>query len=206
MLGNLLDSPNFAEILVYGTIGVAVATILYVIAAYLLNAFAICKMSENLDLKYPKLAFIPIVNAFALGRIAELTQNTDAKKAPKYSIILLVLRAVAAILAVILAVVAVNSLVSILTYANNALEGNEPMTVVMFESVGTVVKVYIATMIACVITAVVNYICIFRVFNLYESKNTVAKLVVSIIISIFAPIFLFTLRNKEAKVKVVEEE
>ena len=206
MLGNLLDSPNFAEILVFGSIGVAVASILYVVAAYLLNAFAICKMAENLDLKNPKLAFIPIVNAFALGRIAELPQNTDAKKAPKYSIILLVLRAVAAILAVILAVVAVNSLVSILTCANNALEGNEPMTAVMFESVGNVVKVYIATMIACVITAVVNYICIFRVFNLYECKNAVAKLVVSIIISIFAPIFLLTLRNKEAKVKVVEEE
>ena len=205
MLGKLLDSPNFAQILVFGTVGVTVAAIIYVVAAYLLNAFAVCKMSENLNLKNPKLAFIPIVNAFALGRIAELQKENEAKKPLKYSYILLALRIVALVLAIVLAVVAVNSLVSILTYANNALEGNEPMTAAMFESVGTVIGFYIATMIACVITAVVNYICVWRVFNLYECKNAVAKLVVSIIISIFAPIFLFALRNKEAKVKVEEE-
>ena len=205
MLGKLLDSPNFAQILVFGTVGVTVAAIIYVVAAYLLNAFAVCKMSENLNLKNPKLAFIPIVNAFALGRIAELQKENEAKKPLKYSYILLALRIVALVLAIVLAVVAVNSLVSILTYANNALEGNEPMTAAMFKSVGTVIWFYIATMIACVITAVVNYICVWRVFNLYECKNAVAKLVVSIIISIFASIFLFALRNKEAKVKVEEE-
>ena len=205
MLGKLLDSPNFAQILVFGTVGVTVAAIIYVVAAYLLNAFAVCKMSENLNLKNPKFAFIPIVNAFALGRIAELQKDNETKKPLKYSYILLALRIVALVLAIVLAVVAVNSLVSILTYANNALEGNEPMTAAMFESVGTVIWFYIATMIASVVTAVVNYICVWRVFNIYECKNAVAKLVVSIIISIFAPVFLFTLRNKEAKVKIEEE-
>lgn len=206
MLGKLLDSPNFAEILVYGTIGFSVFAILYVVAAYLLNAFAICKMSENLQLKNPKLSFVPIVNAFCLGRIAEIQQKNDSKKAPKYSIILLILKIASAVMAVVLLVTAINSLIEILTYANNALEGNEPMTAEMFKSAGTVLTVYIATISIAVVSAVVNYICLWRVFNLYKAKNAVLYLVVSILISIFGPVFLFVLRNKEADFALIEEE
>lgn len=206
MLGKLLDSPNFAEILVYGTVGFLAVAIIYVVAAYLLNAFAICKMSENLNLKNPKFSFIPIVNAFCLGRIAEIRQKSDVKQAPKYSIILLVLKIASAIMAVVLLVTAINSVIEILTYANNALEGNEPMTAEMFKSAGTVLTVYIATLTIAVVTAVVNYICLWRIFNLFEAKNAVLYLVVSIIISIFGPIFLFTLRKKEANIAEIEEE
>ncbi len=171
------------------------------ITMYLFEAFGLYRMGQRLGFKNPWLAFVPVANVYALGKVAEQYVKNDGKPSAKFSKILLTLNIIILAIAVLFVVLAVVSAVMFTTATTaNIVEGSVDES--MMGGIAIIIPLllgYLALIGIAIAQSVVYYIALWRIFAIYDNNNATVFLVLSIFISFLYPIFLFVLRNKEPK-------
>ena len=157
------------------------------IAAYILTALAIYRISCRRGLNNPWLAWIPVVNCWLLGSLSDQYQYVvkgENKSKRKWLIVLSILKSVLMTLVVILAVVTAGSLFA-----------DHPSEVIglVVALLGLVVPLAAVTIALCVI----RYMALYDVYRSLDPANAVLYLVLSILFSPTEPFFLFFNREKD---------
>lgn len=165
-------------------IGLAIAFVFYIF-----NALGLYQISKKRGYKNAWLAFIPVVNSFVLGGIAD-NINACYQKKSSYRIWLLILNIVSTFAGGIYAIVAVGNFFQLvqeaLIYGAVSSYSGFIAETLLFSSLMSLVS--IAMMI-------LNFICQYKLYSDYAPNNATLFLVLSILFSI-APFFIFAIRNK----------
>ena len=161
------------------------------LAAYLCTGFSILKISNKLSIKNGFFGFIPFLNSYKLGEIAECCcQRKGLNK--KYAKLLLGLEIgmMAAIIPMVIALV-------FLAVATEGAEGYYNPDGIAIVSVGFML-LFMVLMIAVSITySVFTYIALYRIYSYFEEKNAVLFIVLSILVSIACPVLLLIIALKK---------
>ena len=167
---------------------------------YFLNAIGLYEMSYSLGLKNPWYGFIPFLNSFAIGRIAEKYQKKNGAKTAKFSVILLTLEIVMAVLSVITLFSAVSTVIGVASFAAGYLaDVTSSAGIGAYNIMSILWLVFAAFLLVGVATAylVVYYIAFWRTCAVFDYKNASLYTVLSVFFSFLAPIFLFVIRKNK---------
>lgn len=167
-------------------------------ALFILGGFAIYKMSQQIGLKHSWISFIPFVQCFCLGRIAERYIKKDGTKSTKFSLILLIFNILQFIFAIVFFVLLIISILSIIVNIEDAVVNDIEITLSMFSSFIPVIVFYFVLIAFAIIYKVFYYIALWRVFAIFDNSNATVYLILSIFSSVLSPIFLFVIRNNNA--------
>lgn len=159
------------------------------IAIYITSAIGQMKMSKKCGVENPWLAFVPVARAYNFGLLAE--KYDDGRIAPKkYGRILLGLNiavlagGMASIIGCVIAVI-LSSGISQTSAASSRI------------GILLLVLITLAYTALAVVTAVFNYIALYRVYKMFSPANAALFLVLSIFFSIAFPIIMLVLSFKE---------
>lgn len=174
---------------------------LFGVAAYILTALAIYRISVRRGLQHPWFAWVPVVNCWLLGSISDQYQYVvkgENKSKRKWLISLNILKAVLWLLVIILAIVAAGMLI---------VDGSAEIIGLLVAFLGLLLP-FVAVIIAF---CVIRYMALFDVYRSLDPSNAVMYLVLSILFSPTEPFFLFFNREKDLgmpprKQKPVQEE
>ena len=168
------------------------------LATYIAVAYSLYTIATRRGIGNPWLAWIPVVNVWTLGAIADdyqLKVNGQKKARRK---VLLGLEIATAVLAAILIALCVAMVVGLLANMNYETgEISEDMTMTLGLSVVGMLLLALPLMVVGIIKVVFQYIAYYEVFKSCDPGSAVLYLVLSIVISICHPIFMFLCRNKD---------
>ena len=156
----------------------------FIIVLYIFQAIGISKMMKSLKLNNSWMAYVPIFNTYAFGKVAEQYIKKDGRKSAKFSVILLICNFALSLLSVIMSVFSFS-----MSFATAS--GEEEMTMVM----AIIVILFSLFVIACSYAVMaVQYVALWRIFAIFAPKNATLYTVLSIFLSI-SPFLIFACRN-----------
>lgn len=163
--------------------------------AYIFSGIGIMKMHEKLGLKGGWLAFVPVLNSYALGKVAEQYIKENGKKSAKFSIIL--------IIGQIISLFSVFFMTVLLIIGATFLPA----------SIYTILDV-VLTLLSyglSFILSIISYVALWRIYAIFSNKNATLYLILSIFVSFVQPFLVFAIRNNEplcveVKVEEIPEE
>lgn len=144
-------------------------------AIYLLQAFGLYRMAQNLGLPSPWMAFVPVASSYLMGLIAE--KDSMGKRTLKYSWILLISQ--------------------IISFAFSGIYYLFTTIFLTLDNIGAFVIIIGLSAIISIASAVFYYIALYRIYKLYDSDNAPLFIILSIFFSISMPVLLFILRNRQ---------
>ena len=164
---------------------------------YIFQAIGIMKMHKNLGLKGGWMAFLPLVNYFAFGKVAQQYIKQNGKKSAKFSVIFLVFGLL-------------NILFSLLM---GFFVGIEFSTVVMGMNMELVDAMLVLSLITEVfyfifmaVYLVFYYIALWRIYAIFSNQSATLLLVLSIVFTFLQPFVIFAIRNREPACVETKEE
>lgn len=188
--------------------------ILYLVM-YIFTALAVYQMSKTMNLGSPWLAFIPVANVYAFGRLARACDQSlnPNKRARNYGVLLLVFSILSGVLAGIGLIMMVVSVFGALGglggwpdfydefgyMAYNYDYYYDDMMPYLDEFVSLAVPALLLILLGSVfaiIYAVYYFIALHKVYKTFTPENTTAFLLLSIFIAIVRPFLLFSIRNR----------
>ncbi len=189
-LDNIFNSSDLAllgGVTLIFLFGLLFFTFVYVVVAIIFQGIGIMKMHQNLGLKHGWFAFVPILNSYALGKVAEQYIKVNGKKSARFSIILTILSVVPLIMVCLFFVIVF--FVGIVLGASGATPAD-------VEAVTLVIQLgyYLVYFPVIIGISVVQYIALWRIFAIFANKNATLYLVLSIFIGI-SPFLIFACRN-----------
>ena len=163
------------------------------LAAYILSAYALCAIAQRRGLQRPWLAWIPVVNGWIMGSLSDQYQylvKGQNKSKRKVLLVLNVLRLVFGGTMVVLAMVMAAG--AVLAENDSRMMANimGPMTALL----GLCVPLAGISIAA----AVIRYMAMYDIYRSSDPDNSVLYLVLSILVGITEPFFLFFNRNMDA--------
>ena len=164
-----------------------IPTGLFSIAAYVLTAMAIYRISSRRNLSKPWLAWIPVINCWLLGSLSDQYQYVgkgENKTKRKWLITLNILKTALWLLLIILAVCAAGMLI-----VNDSAE----IIGLMIALLSLLLPFAVAGIAFCVI----RYMALYDIYRSLDPDNAVLYLVLSILFSPTEPFFLFFNREKD---------
>lgn len=159
---------------------------------YILNAIGLYKMAKNRGMSEAWLAWIPVLNSYVIGNLA-CPMNFSGKRRNKFGTVLLTLKLIVTLfgLAGFFALCTIDWRM-VLSRSN---AGSVPLFMPAAASFILIFSLLIDSLCG-IVYSVFEYIAYYHLFSHYDKKNGVLYLVLSIVISGIAPIFVFALRNK----------
>lgn len=160
---------------------------LFGIAAYVLTAMAIYRISSRRNLSKPWLAWIPVVNCWLLGSLSDQYQYVvkgENKAKRQWLITLNILKTALWLLLIVLAVCAAGMLI-----VNDSAEIIGLMIALL-----SLLLPFAVVGIAC---CVIRYMALYDIYRSLDPDNAVLYLVLSILFSPTEPFFLFFNREKD---------
>ncbi len=200
LLGEFSEIAPFLTAIIFVYFGIVLICAVVSFVIYFLNAIGLYEMSSSLGLKNPWYGFIPFLNSFAIGRIAEKYQKKNGAKPAKFSVILLTLEIVMAVLSVITLFSAVSTVIGVASFAAGYLaDVTSSAGIGAYNIMSILWLVFAAFLLVGVATAylVVYYIAFWRTCAVFDYKNASLYTVLSVFFSFLAPIFLFVIRKNK---------
>ena len=164
-----------------------IPTGLFSIAAYVLTAMAIYRISSRRNLSKPWLAWIPVINCWLLGSLSDQYQYVvkgENKTKRKWLITLNILKTALWLLLIILAVCAAGMLI-----VNDSAEIIGLMIALL--------SLQLPFAVAGIAFCVIRYMALYDIYRSLDPDNAVLYLVLSILFSPTEPFFLFFNREKD---------
>lgn len=160
------------------------------IAAYVLQAVSMYTIAKRRGIHHSWLAWLPVGDMWLLGSISDQYQYVAKGRVRNRRKTLLGLTAAMFALMLLLLVAAVMMVVSeVVSYdAGEMLVGS---------SLAVMLLVYLAVLVVAVILVVFKYMALYDLFVSSDPGNAVLYLVLSILVSVTLPFFLFACRNKD---------
>ena len=170
-------------------------SLLVAIALYVLRAISVYTMAKSADLATPWMAFVPILNVYTFGVLAEKLEMPDGKKSMKYGGSLLfinLIKRILAALAVLLVVIRVSDFFDSPEKIDVANLGRKliPLLFLVFLAAGL-----------AIVETVLHYIALYRIFMIFQYQNAVLFTLLSVlglffVSDILEPILLLLVRKK----------
>ncbi|MBQ7726778.1 MAG: hypothetical protein IJT66_06510 [Clostridia bacterium] len=177
---------------------------LVALVLYLLRAFGVYKMAKTAGVNLPGLAFVPIINNWTFGAVAQKYVKRDGSRSAKFSVILLVLRIASMVLSVALCAAAVVAIVRFIAFVTPTVGGTVPVPGEIPVPPADAFTVFIPTVFLSFLTSAVglafsitHYVALWRICNAFDYGNGTLFTVLSVFFNFLEPIFLFLLRNKQ---------
>ncbi|MDO5151802.1 MAG: hypothetical protein Q4D50_00365 [Eubacteriales bacterium] len=173
-----------------------IPSMLFGIAAYVLTSLGLYTIARRRGLNRPWLAWIPVVNCWILGSLSDQYhyvvkgENKSKRKS------LLILSIITLVLSVMITVLAVGLLFQVFTGTAGRLRETELMEMVMGPVVG-ILGLCLPLCGVAIAYAIIRYMALYDVYKSLDPDNCVLYLVLSILIGVTEPFFLFFNRNKD---------
>ncbi len=211
-MGSALPTPDYATpVPDSGTAfgGLAIGTLLIILGIFLFvllifavvtiifQGIGIMKMHEKLGLKNGWMAFVPFLNSFAMGKVAEQYIKQNGKKSAKFSVILLVGNIINMFFALC------SSIFSGITGAAEGL-GLTPEILLAISSIMLVFS--LCQLLYSLVYSVVVYVALWRIFAIFNNQSATLFLILSLFIGVVQPFLIFAIRNNEPCCVEVKEE
>ena len=165
------------------------------ITSYVLGSLGTYKIAKRRGIHNPWLAWLPVGQAWVLGSISDHYQYIARGKTRNYRKVLMGLEIGLYGLSVVMSLISVAT--SFSTVMGAAMESEAMM---MTGAMGMVVVSMVMSLFvvaASIAYSVFAYICYYDLFRSCSPKNAVLYLVLSIVISITMPFFIFACRNSD---------
>lgn len=199
-MNDISSMEGFAEMMGISSIMSMISAIpgmLISLATYIAVALALYTIANRRGISKPWLAWIPVLNVWTLGAIADHYRLACGTKKSRRKV-LLGTNIAMSVLAVLVIVLCVAMLVSVFANADLVTGdiSEEAAIEVGLIAIGMLL-LCLPMMVVAIIHAVFYYIALYEVYKSCDSGNAVLYLVLSIFINICLPIFLVICRNKD---------
>lgn len=167
------------------------------LGTYIATALALYTIANRRGISKPWLAWVPVVNVWTLGAIADHYRLAHGTKKSRRKV-LLGTSIATSVISVLVLVLCVVMLVSIFANAD-LMTGDiseEAAISVGLTAIGMLV-LCLPLMVVAIIQMIFTYIALYEVFKSCDPSNAVLYLVLSIFIGICQPVFLVICRNKD---------
>jgi len=164
-----------------------------VVAIYVLQGLGLMNMLRAVGYKKPWFAWVPVVNALAIGDLADLYDNGKPKKGFGKKLMALMI----AELAVFVLIIVLAFVVGVLTAA---CAGDGVFVVIVF-----LVLAYLALFGIMIPYSIYYYMSLWNIYCIFAPSSSVILLLLSIFVSDATPIAIFALRNKTPQNLRVED-
>jgi hypothetical protein len=169
------------------------------LATYIVVSLSLYTIADRRDIKHAWLAWIPVGNLWILGSISDHYQLNAAFRTKNKRKLLMILQILLAILCVIMLVMVVVTVLAVFEAGGNSqYEHFIDVWAPARDSLLELVLVWLAMMAVAIWTTVVQYMALYDVYKSCEPGNATLYLVLSIVVNVTQPIFLFLCRNKDA--------
>lgn len=173
-----------------------VPSMLFSIAAYVLSALALYTIARRRGLRSPWMAWIPVANSWIIGSISDQYRYVvkgENRSKRKSLLVLSILSTVFTIALVVLFVVLVISM------ASNGMRGmsQQKMLTDLFGPLMAMLGLCLPLSAVSIAYAVIRYMALFDIYKSLDPSNSVLYLVLSIVVGVTEPFFLFFNRNKD---------
>ncbi|MGN0977815.1 MAG: hypothetical protein ACI4PH_07150 [Faecousia sp.] len=169
---------------------------LFGIAAYVLTALALYSIACRRGLNKPWLAWIPVVNCWILGSLSDQYryvvkgENKSKRKA------MLILRLLSLIIGVMIMILVTFLLVQVFSGLSRGVSEARMMQMVMGPAVG-ILGLCLPLCGLAIAYAIIRYMALYDLYKSMDPNNCVVFLVLSILLRVTEPFFLFFSRDKD---------
>lgn len=166
------------------------------IATYVLTALALYTLAQRRGLNRPWLAWIPVVNCWILGSLSDQYRYVVKGEIKSKRKVLLVLQILMTILGMAAVGICIAMAVGVAGGFMNAVDHSVMLERVLGPVVGIVGLTLPMAGIA-IAFAVIRYMALYDIYRSMDPANSVLFLVLSILVNVTEPFFLFFNRNKD---------
>lgn len=162
----------------------------WAILNYVLYSLSIYKIAQRRGIYHPWLAWLPIGNVWVLGSISDQYQYLAKDRVKNRRKVLTGLSIGLFALMFVMIIAAV-----VMGFSEAA--GADASETVFGAMLAVIILAYVAMLVLAIVTAVFQYMALYDLFVSCEPSNAVLYLVLSILIGVVLPFFLFACRNKD---------
>ena len=180
-----------ALILLYALLFLVIAVIITVL--FYLKGFGIYKMSRTLKIKRSWYGFVPVLNVFALGRLADVADKKDTN-IRKTILTLYILKTV---LSVVFTVFLISGLVEVLFAADAAVFEGEKLKSDVFYCLAPAFYLLCGAVILNFVYQIVNAICAAKIYSVFGASAPKFNAMLGFILPIFIPFFIYTVSKND---------
>ncbi len=166
------------------------------IAAYVLTALALYTLAQRRGLNRPWLAWIPVVNCWLLGSLSDQYRYVVKGEIKSKRKVLLVLNILSTVIGMAMVGICVAMVIGL---AGDVMHGANEEAIIR-TAMGSVIGILgLCLPLAgiAIAYAVIRYMALYDVYRSMDPSNCVLFTVLSILVSITEPFFLFFNRNKD---------
>lgn len=169
---------------------------LFGIAAYVLTALALYTAARRRGLNRPWLAWIPVVNCWIIGSLSDQYRYVVKNEIRSKRKVLLTLNILMAVLSLAMACICIAMAFNVTSGILRG-AGEEQMLEAVLGPVIGILGMCLPLCGVAIAFAIVRYMALYDVYKSMDPDNCVLFLVLSILINVTEPFFLFFSRNKD---------
>lgn len=173
-----------------------IPSLLFGIAAYVLTSLGLYTIARRRGLNKPWLAWIPVVNCWILGSLSDQYRYVVRGENKSKRKSLLVLSIITLVLSVMIFILAVVLLVQAISGAAGRFSEAELVEMIMGPVVG-ILGLCLPLCGVAIAYAIIRYMALYDVYKSLDPGNCVLYLVLSILVGVTEPFFLFFNRDKD---------
>ena len=173
-----------------------IPSVLFGIAAYVLTALALYSIARRRGLNKPWLAWIPVVNCWILGSLSDQYRYVVKGENKSKRKVLLILRLLSLIIGVMIMILVTVLLVQVFSGLSGGVTEARMMQMVMGPAVG-ILGLCLPLCGLGIAYAIIRYMALYDLYKSMDPNNCVVFLVLSILLRVTEPFFLFFSRDKD---------
>lgn len=168
------------------------------IVMYILQSLGIYTIAQRRGIKNPWMAWLPVTNMWILGSISDQYRYVALGQIRNRRKVLLGLNIAVLALGLVFFCLYIGLIVKLVLQIPELeyMHEEQILQMVMMPAIGSLV-VCLAMWVLAVIGAVFQYVCLYDLYASCSPDNKVLFLVLSIIINVTMPFFVFACRNKD---------
>ena len=189
----------FEDLLGTGVLSALISGIpsgLFGIVTYVLSSLGLYTLAQRRGLNRPWLAWIPVVNCWILGSLSDQYRYVVKGEVKSKRKVLLILQILTTVMGIAMAVVAVVMAVNVTGGVMRGASESRIMEMVLGPLVGILGMCLPLAGIA-IAYAVIRYMALYDVYRSMDPANCVLFTVLSILVGVTEPFFLFFNREKD---------
>ncbi len=170
----------------------SVPSLLLGIVSYVLTSLALYTLAKRREIRNPWLAWIPVANVWILGSLSDQYQYLVKGKNKSKRKVLLVLSILIMVISLTVMVLCGVMVVGVILSGN----GEPDLSSVMGPAMA-LLGMCVPLMGISIALGIIQYMALYDVYRSTDPSNSVLFLVLSILIGVTEPFFLFFSRNKD---------
>ena len=167
------------------------------IAIYIFTALSLYTIAKRRDIRRPWMAWVPVVNAWLLGSIADQYRYVAKGETKNKRKVLLILQIVSTVLVIVFFVMFFVMMFDLVMEVTTFSMDEEELLMSVMGSLGGMMAMILPLCAVSIAYSIIYYMALYDIYESCDPGNKVLYLVVGIFVGIAQAIFLFICRNKD---------